>query len=93
MGSREKSTKAKYDIALIAILLLASIFSTIYVASTMRSIGSSSKFIDDTYIIRTKVIRNERGYKVIKRYKYKLIDSMEKVVRPGDGGFSTLEEV
>ena len=93
MGSKETSTKRKYDIALIAILLLASIFSAIYVVATMRSIGSSSKFIDDTYIIRTKVIRNERGYKVIKRYKYKLIDSMEKVVRPGDGGFSTLEEI
>lgn len=93
MGSRETSAKRKYDIALVAILLLASIFSTIYIVSSVRSMGSSSKFIDDTYIIRTKVIRNERGYKVIKRYKYKLIDSMEKVVRPGDGGFSTLEEV
>lgn len=93
MGSKGKSAGSKYDLALVAILIIASIFSTIYVVATMRSIGSSSKFIDDTYIIRTKVIRNERGYKVIKRYKYKLIDSMERVVRPGDGGFSTLEEI
>ena len=61
MGSKGKSAGSKYDLALVAILIIASIFSTIYVVATMRSIGSSSKFIDETYIIRTKDIRKERN--------------------------------
>ena len=93
MESKSKSWK-QFDLFLVIILLIAVIAFIVFTVSK-RSRGIEQRRVIDggKSIIRTKVYRDKRGYKVKKIYEYKLIDSIEKVIKPGDGGFSTLEEI